>query len=167
MKAILILLFSLFLAPTQANEHEFYLSLTEIVYHQDTNELAIGIKIFYDDLQKVVFIEDGVELDANYKDNEKLIEDYLQRHFKLAVNNEAQALTLTSMTKELDALWCNFTTTTSQDIEHLEVTNSIFVDFIPRQSNIINFYPDAEHTNKVKGLLLNRHKKKGTITYKK
>lgn len=166
-KQILFLLILFAGGITNANIHKFYVSITEITLNDQNSRLEISTKLFYDDLQNAVYIEEGERIEDPVQDHQKLVETYIKRHFKIYINGKQVSLSMLGLEPEVDAVWCYFESEeVPENFNSLQVINSIFVDLFPRQSNIINFFPEKGNSKKVEGLLLNQQKEKGTIQFK-
>lgn len=168
MKRIIFLVFAILITTvTMANKHKFYVSITEITFNSENNRLHVSTKLFYDDLQKAIYVEEGKRISDPLKEHKAVINLYIQRHFKIIINDKKIPLTLVKLKPEVDAVWCSFESgPINESFNSLQVLNSIFVDLFPRQSNIINFFPEEGNSKNVEGLLLTRRKEQGTIHFK-
>ena len=165
-KQVLLSFLVLFTMLAFAGAHKFYVSITEITLNNSSNRLEISTKVFYDDLQNAIYIEDGKEVNDPLSDHKEDIDTYIQRHFKIEIDGKQVPLTMLGVEPEVDAVWCYFESEpVAKNFKSVQVINSIFVDLFPRQSNIINFFPEKGNSKKVEGLLLNQQKNKGIITF--
>lgn len=165
-KQVLLSFLVLFTMLAFAGAHKFYVSITEITLNNSSNRLEISTKVFYDDLQNAIYIEDGKKVNDPLSDHKEDIDTYIQRHFKIEIDGKQVPLTMLGVEPEVDAVWCYFESEpVAKNFKSVQVINSIFVDLFPRQSNIINFFPEKGNSKKVEGLLLNQQKNKGIITF--
>lgn len=163
-KILTFCFFLLFTGLSYSLDHKFYVSLTEITFNDENNRLEISSKVFYDDLQNAILVEDGYKIDDPLTEHKQQIEQYLSRHFSVKVNGVNIPLKMIGVETEIDAVWCYLESEPlANSIEELEVFNNVFVDLFPTQSNIINFFPDKGNPQKVKGLRLTIRQERGTI----
>jgi hypothetical protein len=73
-------------------EHPIYLTFAEIDYKEERSALEISIKIFADDLEKVLSAQEKevVEIgtDREHPKADDLIQAYLEKHFSIAVDGK-------------------------------------------------------------------------------
>lgn len=166
MKYSILCFLLLFFLPLKANKHKYYVSITEIYYNRQTSTLDVNIKLFYDDLQQAIEIEQGVRITDPIAEYEDEIDEYIQQHFKIGSANNPVNLQLRHITPEIDAIWIEYQSETIPFSLDWQITNTIFLELFDTQNNIINFFPNKQKQRRVKGLALNRQKKSGEIVFK-
>ncbi len=162
---MLTTLILLLILPLQANIHKYYISITEITYDTKSSKLNVSTKVFFDDLQAAILVDQNVRIDDPVNDYSKEIEEYILTHFGIKANDEVIELSIQSIEPKLDAIWIELESKPVPFSKQWEVTNSIFVDIYPSQNNIVNFYPDKANTQLVKGLSLNDRKRTGQVSF--
>ena len=147
-------------------KHPIYTSMTEIDYNQNRNALEISVKIYADDLEKILSREKGerVEIgtDREHPKASEYLLDYLEKHLKLEVNNEKVNYNFVGRENggraDMFAMYIFLEVLDVTPFEFIKVNNSILIDELPTQLNFI-----ACHTTK--GLLKKVARKEDT--YKK
>lgn len=124
--------------------HDYYVSITEIDHNKDSNSLEIGIKVFADDVEKVIEREHGVKLNVGEinerEDSGKYLAPYIQKHFKLKVNGSLRTMEFLGYQMEKrDAVWCFFEIFDVDEIKEILIENTILIDEFDEQKNIIYF----------------------------
>lgn len=156
----LLISFLLFL-PLHANEHKYYISITEITHNAQNQRLQINLKVFFDDLQEALYIEDGEKI-VEVEQSKIAIQNYINRHLSIVIDGERKPLVFQKYEHQVDALWWHMYVEEVDEIqEEIKIKNSIFLTLFSSQTNLINYFPASN--KKAKGLLLNRQKQEGTI----
>lgn len=163
---LILLLLPILLISSKTEEHKYYHSLSEIIYDSDTKTFQVNMKVFFDDLQQAIVVEQNQVINdpiANYLDP---INEYLDYHFSLKnAIGEKVPFKLTGHKDEVDEVWFYFESEPVEFSEKWIVQNSVFVNLYPSQINLVNFYPDKYDLTQVEGLLLNVKEKEGTILF--
>ena len=126
--------------------HRFYLSLTEI--HVDTKKqtLDVSCKLFTDDLQDALQKKYGKKTDLSTSVKNKEVQDlvfkYITENFKINVGGRQEKLSFVGFETETDATWCYLEVEHFTDKGKVAVLNTLLYDYLPEQSNMINFYWD-------------------------
>lgn len=138
----LFLILTGFLSFDKALEktHPFYVSATTIEQNVQAQQLELTVKIFIDELEKALPNGKELKIGTEKESGETafLIESYLGKKLNLEVNGKPCQLKL--LGKEVDktdkfTVWC-YLYTPAKKIKSLKVTNEIFLDIIPTQTNI-------------------------------
>jgi hypothetical protein len=128
--------------------HKFYLSLTEVRVDTKKQTLDVSSKLFTDDLEDALFKKYGKRVDlgtsSKNKDVQSLIHKYILENFKISVAGTAINLTFVGFETEADATWCYLESVPFYSKGKIRIANTLLYDYIPEQSNIINFYWDNE-----------------------
>jgi len=126
--------------------HPIYISTTEIDYKADTKRLEIAVKIFSDDLGKVLsdYKNETVEIgtDREHAKATEYIVEYLQEHFVFELNGKAvpyNYVTRKLEKKDFYAMWILLEVPKVRKIKSLKLKNNLLIDFYPQQQNIINY----------------------------
>lgn len=138
---LLLLASSLWLVAFSS--HPYYMSVTEIEYKAGEKELQIACKLFADDFEdvlkaennKIVSIFDEVQKTANLK----MMNTYLQQHFKITVDGTIGVYKLMGFEKEGEAVWVYIVAKDVSKFKKLNVWSDIFYKYRTGQINIIHF----------------------------
>ncbi len=144
-KSILIIFFSIYLfiipAPLFA-AHPFYISVTEMSLNAKTKSLEISCKMFAEDIEEVLKqnYKTSVDLgnDKLQAQNNKLINDYLLKHFSINIDAKPAVLKFVGFEKENESIYCYFEVMNVPAIKKLVVNDSILQDYKQEQINIIH-----------------------------
>lgn len=125
------------------NAHPFYVSLCNIEHNPKTKQVEVSVKVYVDDLEKVMENETKKKLQiATPKESSEtnsLVFSYLQKKIRLKVNGKAQELKL--LGKEVDskdqtAIWVYLYAEKVGKVKDIEIRNEVFLDVLPGQSNV-------------------------------
>ncbi len=128
--------------------HPYYMSVTEIEYKPAEKELQIACKIFTDDLEDALRKEFAKKVDivnpAQKKENEQLLQRYLQKHLKLQLDNKAVALEFFGFEEEGEAIWIYLLAKNAAAFKSAVVFNDVLYSYRNEQLNIIHFKNKGE-----------------------
>ncbi len=141
------LLFSLFLCSVFV-AHDFYVSITEIDYNDQSKSLEVSLKIFADDIERVIEEKEGVKLNiGEINENEKCgqyLNAYIKEHFVINVDGEEKVLEyLGHEMEKRDAVWTFFEVFDVDQPSEIKIENTILVNEYEGQQNIV-YYGKSE-----------------------
>ncbi|MEQ9064590.1 MAG: hypothetical protein RIE58_10470 [Vicingaceae bacterium] len=121
--------------------HEYHVSITEIHFNEETNQVEISIKLFIDDFEKAMNISGNnirVKDDLSEAKVRQSIEDYLDNHFTLHVNGNPLVLKYlgAEWDEDLHSFFVLLESPSPEDIQRLEIFNNVFVEVSDQQENI-------------------------------
>ena len=123
--------------------HPYYMSVTEIEYKPAEKELQIACKIFTDDLEEALKKEFAKKVDVvnpvQKKENEQLLQRYVQKHLKLQLDHKAVALELLGFEEEGEAIWIYLLVKNMAAFKSAVVFNDLLYNYRNEQINIIHF----------------------------
>ena len=144
----LFLLMTAFLGPeeafeiTVANPHPFYVSVTEINQNATEKSLEISVKFFADDfehtLEKAYNTKLDITTDKDKASFDKLIPDYIAKHFALAVDGKPVKASFVGFEKDKESVYCYFEIANLLSLKQLDAINSLLHDFKKEQINIMH-----------------------------
>jgi len=122
--------------------HPFFVSVTEIKHNQKVKSLEISSKVFFNDLEDALEKKYHKQLDI-LKPTQKpqitpLLQDYLQKHLQIKVNDKATPLQLIGYEIEEDAVWCYLEAPKVNQIKKMEVRNDVLFDEHDSQTNMLH-----------------------------
>jgi len=131
--------------------HPFYMSVSEINHNAKDKTLEISCKIFANDMEEILkkVYKAPVDL-ANVKMqvvNDKLIQDYISKHFSITTDGKASRLSYIGFEKESAAVYCYFEVANISSVKRLDITNSILQDFTDKQTNIMHVIVNGKRTS--------------------
>ncbi|HEY9363423.1 MAG TPA: DUF6702 family protein [Chitinophagaceae bacterium] len=122
--------------------HPYFVSVTEINSNAADKTLEISCKLFTDDFEKTLEKAFKAKVDlVNPPDKsamDKLINEYLQKHLALKVNDKSVALHYVGFEHEAEAVYCYFIVNQVSGVKKIETTNTILHDFNENQINIMH-----------------------------
>ena len=146
--------------------HPLYISVTQVSYNTQSENVEIAIKVFADDLEKAIKpLNNDKPLHLNTKqeiaNTDVLIQNYLVKSFKIKINGKAANLKWVGKEYETDnATWCYFEVP-SRSIKTIAVHNTIFTEIYPKQNNIVQI----QTTKGKRSLLLSKDNFEGTLVF--
>ena len=144
----LFLLMAIGLWLTAFSLHPYYMSVTEIEYKSAEKEVQVACKIFTDDLEETLKREFNKKIDivnaAQKRENEQLLQRYLQKHFKLQLDNKAVALDFFGFEEEGEAIWIYLLAKNTAAFKSATVFSDVLYSYREDQLNIIHFKNKGE-----------------------
>ncbi len=149
--------------------HPFFISLTEIRQNPNTKNLEIAQKIFWDDLEVSLSKYHKESFDILNPKDEKLLNErigtYLSIHFEIWVDGKKVKLNYLGFEVEEEAIWAYYESRPVSISNQVEVQNSILLQEIDSQQNIVHMYFPGNSTPR--SLLLGNGEEKGVLSVKK
>ncbi|MBS1659455.1 MAG: hypothetical protein JST68_00245 [Bacteroidetes bacterium] len=139
--------------------HPLYITVTEINHNAKDRTLEISCKIFTNDfeaaLEKLTKVKVDLSSARDKAANDKMIDDYIQRHLRLKVDGKAVSLHYVGSEKEADGTWTYFQVNDVAAVKRLDAVNDLLYETFNQQINIMHVtvggqrkstrldYPDA------------------------
>ena len=125
-----------------ATAHKYYLSVTDVVYNEESGSIQMITRLFYDDLEAVLKerYDESIRIDAT-EDQEELdryIEKYVAIKLKLAINGEDQKITYVGMEYEDDYAVVYTEVPNIKSIKSLHIENLLLTDLFTEQKNMMH-----------------------------
>ncbi|MCF6167256.1 DUF6702 family protein [Lutibacter sp.] len=162
LKYFTLLLFIPLLAFTL---HKYYISLCEIEYVEEQKSIQITLGMFIDDFEVTLNKSNDTILNLATKDEVKNIDkyykSYLNKHFKISVNNKLQAYKYIGKEYDGDLVRFYLEIINIEHINSIEVINNCLFEEFEDQENIVKIR--ANNTNKT--FYLNRKNDKGLLKF--
>ena len=158
-RAALCLVLLVYCVDLQA--HALRLSLCQIEYTSEKQQLIIELRLFLMDVNEaLVFDPDNNELGLGQPDEaphaEGMLLGYLNRFFYIKANGKQLALKINSMSLNGQgddaALGLTFSYPSQEKITSLEIKNAVFTDLFFDQSNVVYVHVDDDS----RSLMLNK-----------
>jgi hypothetical protein len=148
MKAFFLIFYGLFI---NFWIHDFHTSLAEVHFNAKENSLEVSIRVFTDDLERCLTLQNGgkaVNLENDNKIINPLLESYFRKNFALISPNKSVKFgTYYGRENEADATWLYFEFKDCQHLEDFTLLNTIFTDMFSDQTNLVNvIYPSFKKT---------------------
>ena len=128
--------------------HPYYMSVTEFEYKPAEKEVQVACKIFTDDLEETLKKEYKRKVDilnaSTKKENEQLLNRYLQQHLRLQLDGKTAALQMIGFEQEGEAVWIYLVTNNTAAFKSAVVFNDLLYSYREDQLNIIHFKNKAE-----------------------
>jgi hypothetical protein len=155
------ILYSLFLFL-----HPIHISVSEIYYSEKDKALQITSRIFIDDLELSIRAQrKEPELDLiepkNGLSTEKMVNEYVMKHFKVKLDGKVQKMTFLGMEREDPALICYIEIENVKKFKTIEVRNDIIMETHSDQSSIVH----VTYKGPVKSMRLTTDKQEGILTF--
>lgn len=144
----LLFLFASFASPKAEDPlpkvavHPFYVSVTEINQNAAEKSLEISCKFFADDfeqtLEKAYKTQLNISSDKDKASFDKIIPDYIAKHFALAVDGKPVKLNYVGYEKEKESVYCYFELTNTPTVKRIDLTSNLLYELTQEQINIIH-----------------------------
>jgi len=136
MKKVLVLLVTYIgiISLLSFTDHEFHTSMTKVEYNSGSKEIKLSSKLDAEDFEKAV----GAKIsDGNFKSKS---ENYLKNNVQLSVNGSPVSITLGEVSQSGEVLWIYYSVSNINEVNSIEITNTILFNLFADQTNIINFF---------------------------
>lgn len=138
---ILIAFLILPLLVSNTDNHEYYVSVTQIEYAEGQQSLQIISQIFINDFETLIRRRYNETITLDSENESEKIEVYMKRYLKdkLKVSVNGNALDFKFIGKEYkdDIAYCYLEIENVTNIKTLEVTNQLLFDVFSEQQNIL------------------------------
>lgn len=128
--------------PSTANRHPVYVSVAEIEYNAAEKDLGISCKIFTDDFEKILRRTYNTHVDLlnkTYKaDMDKLVNDYVQKHFKVAVDGKPVMLRYLGYEQIEEGIYCYFEGDHIAAVHKVQLTDNLLYEYQEQQMQLIH-----------------------------
>jgi hypothetical protein len=146
--------------------HPIHIAVYEINYSEKDKALQITSRIFIDDLELAIRVQrNEPELDLlepkNGLTTDKLVSEYVTRHFGVKLDGKVQKLTFLGMELEEPALICYIEVENVKKIKIIEVRNDIIMEIHDDQYNLVH----VTYKGPIKSMRLTRSSPVGAITF--
>lgn len=145
--------------------HPFFVSVCDIEYRPQQENLQITHKIFWDDLESAFKKEYNQYFDLlHVKDTLALnqqLNTYLQKNFQVKINDKPQNLKFIGWEIEGEAIWCYQEATKVKKFSSIVVKNSLLIEIHEDQTNLVHIKKDG----KTKSLRLEKGSETGSLGF--
>jgi len=132
----------LFLVAGAPPAHPLYITVTEIKHNPKDKILEISCKIFTNDLEAVLEKQAKTKVDlSSEKDraaNERLIDEYIEKHLRLKVDGKPAGLHWVGSEKESDGTWCYLQVNDVPAVKRIDAVDDLLYDGFSQQINIMH-----------------------------
>jgi hypothetical protein len=116
--------------------------VTEIKHNAKEKILEVSCKIFTNDLETVLEKQARTRVDlSNEKEkaaNERLIDEYIEKHLRLKVDGKSAGLHWVGSEKEADGTWCYLQVNDVPVVRRIDAVNDMLYDSFNQQINIMH-----------------------------
>ena len=166
MKNLILSLCCLFIFSSFSSEdHETYLSVTEIEYRQDSKSVQVISRVFIDDMEDVLTKRFGKEVSLAYKKdlsaNKGLLEKYYSKKLSIKVKNQDIPLKLLGSKFDADQIVLFLEGKNVETFKTVEVENLVLTDLFDTQKNIVH----VKKGDVIESMLLVKAKGSDTVNF--
>ncbi len=123
--------------------HPVHVSVTNMEYDTDRNEIHYSIKVFKDDFQLLFVHLNQILIDFNNQEdidkNIELIKGYFDRNIRVEINNQLLQRNIVDYTISEDAVWFSFNAPINEKILSIKLINTVLLDLYFDQKNLLIF----------------------------
>jgi len=128
---------------SNSEDHEYYVSVTEIGYSEKDESLQIISQIFIDDLEELLRKRYNEAITLSPDNNPAKVDDYLQRYLSdklnISVNGKQKQFKFLGKEYKEDITYCYLEIDSISDVESIQLTNTVLFDVFEEQQNIVRF----------------------------
>ena len=159
--AILLLIIPLF----SFTAHKYYLSLTQIEYRNKSKSIQVTINVFMDDIETALNKDYNIDLQLTtkkeLKDNDVYFKKYLNKKLHFKIDNIAKKFNYIGKEYDGDLVYFYLEIENIEDINTIEIVNTILMQHFPEQQNLIKSKVNKKH----KSILLTAKTDKGLLKF--
>ncbi len=137
---ILIFLVALMLM-SHSEQHDYYVSVTEIGYSEKDKSIQIISQIFIDDFETLLRKRYDETITLAEADEPEIVETYMERYLsdklRLKVNGDPVEFSFIGKEYKDDITYCYLEIEDISNIKSVEVTNRSLFDVLSEQQNIV------------------------------
>lgn len=127
---------------TNAVVHPIFVSMTEIEHNASQKTLEVSCKIFTDDFEKVLRTAYKTKVDlinpTNRAAMDKLVNDYVQQHFKLTVDNKAVTLKYLGYEIIEEGVYSYYEAAGISQVKNISIFNNLLYEHTPEQMGLMH-----------------------------
>lgn len=139
---------SLMLTLPKASHHPIYVSVTEIEHNQADKTLEISCKIFTDDFEKTLRLNNKGKidlLDAKYKKMmAPLVSDYIRRHLEIKVNGKAADLQFLDFENQEEGIISYLQVNNISTVSRIDIKDNILFEYKKEQISLLHVIVKGE-----------------------
>jgi hypothetical protein len=128
--------------------HKFYVSVTQIEYVKEKESVEIVMRIFIEDLEKLLRERYDKNITLNESKSEKQIDSYIENYIAkkvlIKVNNNPLDFKFLGKEYEDDIVFCYLEIENVSEITDFEISNTLFYEVFKEQQNIIKTNINSE-----------------------
>lgn len=122
--------------------HPFYVSITDLVYKEDTKSVQIMHKVFVNDFEQTLNKHYKVNLDILAMEStaeiDEMLEDYYSKRFSVEIDGKEQEITYIGSELEENVLWVYQEIYKVRKPKTFKITNTVLFDEFETQSNLVH-----------------------------
>lgn len=121
------------------NEHEYYVSVGEMVLNADSEHLEIAMQLFTDDLEYALEQSEEIQIDVlNDDDADEFIENYIESHFAIwSQDGKKVDYDLKGVEGDANAVIVYLESDDVDTGQKIQVQHKVLMDYFPHQINIL------------------------------
>jgi hypothetical protein len=145
--------------------HKYYLSLTQIEYKSESKSIQIIINVFMDDIETALNKDYSIDLQLTnkneLKDNDIYFKKYLEKNLSLKIDTISSSFNYIGKEYDGDLVYFYLEIENVNNLESIEVVNTILIDHFPEQQNLIKSKVNKKHNS----ILLTKTNDKGLLKF--
>jgi hypothetical protein len=146
--------------------HPIHVSVCDVELDRDKQRLEMTMRMFTDDLELQIRNElneptmDILNPPADYN-TDKLLENYLNRHFKVAVNGKKVDYKYLGHEVEAGSIYCYMMVSDVTELQKLSITNDILLETYDDQVNLVHVEVDDD----LQTMMFRENKRENVLTW--
>ncbi len=160
-KTIFLLIIPLFAFTA----HKYYVSMTKIKYVKEESSIQITMRFFIDDIEKTLnnrFKKDfKLATTEELQDTDKFLNLYIHQKFEIQINNQLIEYSFLGKKYDNDVMFFYMESTGIENINSIEVKNSMLLETFEEQQNFIKLYMNDQ----IKTMVLMRDNDKEMLKF--
>ncbi|MFT5667408.1 MAG: putative adenine nucleotide alpha hydrolase (AANH) superfamily ATPase [Vicingaceae bacterium] len=143
LKYALVLFISTALLSSHVKAHKFYMSITDMEYNPDNKSLQIVMKLFTDDIEKVLEKENYVRIilgaEKEHPKTDEYLYKYIGTHFFIEQSKGSKQISFVGKEVDKDYTWVYLEVKNFKVKDETLISNSMLLDYFSEQTNKVNY----------------------------
>lgn len=152
-----------FLAFNEA--HKYYVSVTQIEYVEEQKSLQIISRIFIDDFERLLRERYDESITLAIENEKEIVDSYTEKYLKdkitISIDGRSQNIEFIGKEYEDDIMFVYMEITGVEDINAIEISNSVLFDVFEEQQNVVR----TKIMGKNKSFILIKENAKGVLNF--
>ena len=140
------LFFLFYLSPfiSECSAHPLHLSIINIDYNNDEQNIMIAFKVFISDFENAIYFDNKIIIDAtidSFDGNQiEIVTDYFVKNFELIIDRkkiEEKRYEFVRNSRNDNAVWIYYKIENVKPFSKITISNTIMINFFKDQKNLV------------------------------
>lgn len=120
------------------SKHDFHTSLSEFRYNKSHDSFEVTVRVFSDDLQKILDLS-GEKVKLESPNSDEVLSKYFVKKLAFVKDQKVVLANYIGKEPEPDATWIYLEFEKASSLKEYNLLNTIFFDLFDDQNNVVNY----------------------------